>query len=146
MKNISKLTVESRVIELLNTQLKDFPVCRIIPSESPDYVLQVSRHYRIGVEITRISSHKTAGIPSENSSYRFTVADIQKAIDRKADKSTLYQKNRLNEIWLILVTGSDQVCKGILPVNLNEMHVNPHGFRRVLLADMEKNKLMVITN
>jgi hypothetical protein len=144
MKNASKLSDESKVMELLHMQLDDFPVCRIISSESPDYILQTSRHFRIGVEITRISSHRTFGIPSENSTYRFTINDIQEAIDRKADKSRLYQKKRLNELWLILVVGLDNACQGTLPANLSKKQFSPHGFRRILLADMERNKLTEI--
>ena len=41
---------------------KDFPKCRIVPSESPDFLLKLSPKRQIGLELTRINP---TGIVSE---------------------------------------------------------------------------------
>lgn len=81
-------------MDLLRSQYSGFPPGRIIPSESPDFVLQTGRHYRIGIEITRLTKGPISALLPSAQSNRFTLQDINYAMSRKEEKRTLYQKKK----------------------------------------------------
>lgn len=145
MKNTTKFNEEQAVMDLLRSQYSGFPPGRIIPSESPDFVLQTGRHYRIGIEITRLTKGPISALLPSAQSNRFTLQDINYAMSRKEEKRTLYQKKRLNELWLVLVAGLDASSSAKLPANLNTIDKIPlTGFNKVFLIEMISRKVRLI--
>lgn len=144
MKNSARLLEEWAALDLIRVQYSGFPASRIIPSESPDFILQSGRHYRIGIEITRLTREPNSTSLSSARTKRFTLQDISYAIKRKEEKRNLYLKKRLNELWLVLAIGLDASFNAKLPANMDNTGEIPlSGFNKVFLVDMKNRKVRI---
>jgi hypothetical protein len=81
---------EKLIIHYFRKHYPDFPKGRLIPSESPDFILKVSPRRSIGIELTRMGQEEDP------------VAAIREAIERKEEKLHLYTHMHLSELWLII--------------------------------------------
>lgn len=82
-------------MNLFRDQLEGFPKGRLVPSESPDFILNVSARYKIGIELTSLHS---CSADHELVSYE----NISACLEAKDDKLYLYRKRKLNEYWLVI--------------------------------------------
>ena len=115
---------EKLVMSIFRKNYPFFPKGRLMPSESPDFILKTGRHKTIGFELTRIAD------PSAD-----LISEIRKALIKKVEKHVLYQKKVLNEIWLLLFTDDVQDSFSISdPIIIELKERNP--FQKVFLLDL----------
>jgi hypothetical protein len=81
---------EKLVLQYFRKNFPGFPKGRLIPSESPDFILRISPKKSIGIELTEL--------------YRVNnlVDDIRLVVRKKEEKLPLYQHMNLSQQWLIL--------------------------------------------
>lgn len=137
--NHLKKVRERFLLDAFASSYAGFPKCRIISTESPDFILQPNRKSRIGLEITeyfknvdQIASQKTI-FPSE---------ELLELITAKEEKLKAYKKQLLDQIWLVVVI--DQSLLNI-QIRLNEAYLTsqcPNGFNAVFLMIMPVQKII----
>lgn len=66
-----------------------FPKGKIEKSESPDFLLKISRKKTIGIELTSLQEP-------------FVMNNFLNLLAKKEEKITLYQKKKLFQIWLLV--------------------------------------------
>ena len=69
---------------------------KIIPAESPDFILAGSRKTNTGIELTSIIVNQAHG-------RYLTKEAIDECIARKNGKLKLYRKRRMDQYWLIII-------------------------------------------
>lgn len=89
---------ERLILRYFFEKLPNPPKGRLVEDESPDFILQISRKYNIGIELTQI--YKPSGkiikkLPD-------LIPEINKAINNKLEKLPLYRRKSLNEYWLVI--------------------------------------------
>lgn len=124
---------ELAVFDLFASQLPDFPKGQRIQRESPDFVVRQKNQRSTGIELTKIILNKASN--------RFTIDDLQHAIDRKNNKLPLYQTTKVNSLWLVLLSGFDPLSKKALPTQSALNHVYKSGFQRVFIFDINRNAI-----
>ncbi|MCB0807308.1 MAG: hypothetical protein KDC05_16035, partial [Bacteroidales bacterium] len=124
---------EKLVMAMFRKSYSEFPKGRLIPSESPDFILKTGRHQSIGIELTRISD-----LSAE------LHAEIRMAIIRKIEKHLLYQTKVFNEIWLLIYADDLQglISKdGTIEVDIDER--NP--FQKTFILDLFSGRHYQVT-
>ena len=95
---------EILILELFRKCYADFPKGKLIKSESPDFILNITPKKSIGIEITRLHdgslSKNNPGFPVAE----LTKENIETTINHKEEKLTLYQQKKISECWLIIAT------------------------------------------
>jgi len=88
---MDKISEEWVVIHYFREKYKLFPKGKLVKSESPDFVLQVNRKKRIGIELTRFDRPAGKESGREEAAVRFTNLMNQKAknLPEKAFKRIL---------------------------------------------------------
>lgn len=77
-------------MELFRNNYPEFPKGRLIPNESPDFILKINPKKSIGIELTQIYTLKEL------------IEDLHHLIEKKEGKISLYQDIHLSELWLII--------------------------------------------
>jgi hypothetical protein len=130
-----KKQAEYFIINRFKEHCPDFPKGLLKPSESPDFILDVTPRQKIGIELTIL--HKYCD-DCDLLSYENLVA----CLDAKNDKLPLYRRKKLNEYWLV--------------ISVNDLHswdrTNLHnklivwgfktGFNRVFLFNTIREKII----
>ena len=85
------------------TAYPEFPKGRIFKTESPDFIVALNPRYKIGIELTHLHD------PAEKNNTSFSAIQLTKeilhaVILKKEEKIPLYDKKKLNELWLIITT------------------------------------------
>ena len=94
MPYISKFLQEKEVLEEFRKRYKDFPKGKVNKTESPDFIIRVSKKKSVGVELTQLTADKIeAGHFFDN---------LKVLLIKKEEKLNLYRKNILDEYWLIV--------------------------------------------
>ena len=101
-----------------------FPKGKLIKVESPDFILQVNRKKRIGIELTRLD-YLLKDVTNKNELSGL----LSILIAQKEEKLPLYQKNILSEYWLIVSVDS-------LKIGLPEQLILNSKFDKVFLIDL----------
>ena len=129
---MKKKDEEKLIIQHFRKHYPDFPKGRLIPSESPDFILKISPHRSIGIELTRLVNEEDP------------VISILVAIEKKEAKRPTYDHMHLSELWLII--HADNVFDRIR-YNLENKATSLLGtgsFHRVYLFDLFSNKIVHI--
>ncbi|MBN2173567.1 MAG: hypothetical protein JW731_05515 [Bacteroidales bacterium] len=79
------------VMEYFRKNYPEFPAGRLIPSESPDFILKINSKKSIGIELTRLDNMAKT-LPEK----------IQSTLNNKNDKLRIYQNGKFQSIWLII--------------------------------------------
>jgi hypothetical protein len=141
MKN--KAIQERKVLDRFITAYPEFPKGRLFKTESPDFILAVNHRYNIGIELTYLHD------PAEKNNTSYTAIQLTKeilnaVILKKEEKIPIYEKKKLNEIWLIIST----IESGQMPdFNLNNKLQNwnfRNSFNRVFLFNLFEDKIFQI--
>ena len=122
---------EKLIIHYFRKHYPDFPKGRLIPSESPDFILKISPHRSIGIELTRLATEDDP------------VTAIRKAIEKKEEKLSLYTHMHLSGIWLIIHADdalTDMVFKG---KKLEDFRLNT-TFDQVFFMDLFSNRVISV--
>ena len=99
---INQKDEEKLVMELFRNNYPEFPKGKLIPSESPDFILRLNRRKSLGIELTQLFNADDL------------INDIYSLIKKKEEKIPLYQNIHLSELWLIIYAGEA----------LNNIHFN----------------------
>jgi hypothetical protein len=130
---------EAAAIALLKRLMPAFPRGRLIASESPDYILIVSRKESIGIEITRIDPSTECAPDQEmkpGAKQWLNLNTILSTIDRKEEKRSIYQRKKLSQLWLVIITGYDVISPAKrIPPNLERLKISSTTFQRIILVD-----------
>ena len=119
--NFNQQEEEKLIIELFRQEFDDFPVGKLMKTESPDFILRNRNRFATGIELTKLHGPLFKQ-PSHNvifgsHGYRppeLTRENIEFTIQSKEEKIYLYQRKRLNQLWLIITTDLSEN-----PVNFN---------------------------
>ena len=126
-----KIYDEHIIMRYFRERYNDFPKGKLINSESPDFILKVSKKRSIGIEITQI--HEIAGSIRNLSQL---VSETEKILTKKDNKLSLYKKNKLYAYWLIVSTESlDLSDKTTIEPGLANINF-VSGFDKVFLFDL----------
>ena len=83
------------ILELFRDQYENFPKGKLIPGESPDFILSLGPKKKIGLELTRLHQQSPGEDP-------LSFENISACLQQKEDKLILYRRKNLQEYWLIL--------------------------------------------
>jgi len=86
---------EIYILELFRDRYENFPKGKLIPGESPDFILSLGPKKKIGLELTRLHQHSPGKDP-------FSFENISACLQQKEDKLVLYRRKNLQAYWLIL--------------------------------------------
>lgn len=125
MFDADKKRKEREILNLFKQLCKDFPKGKISSSESPDFLLQISRRKKIGIEITCLNEF-------------FSADNLSALIAKKEEKICFYRKILPYELWLIIS------CSNITQPQLDVYFRNQvkSGFDKIYLVDENKNILI----
>lgn len=122
---------EKLIIQYFRKHCIDFPKGRLIPSESPDFILKISPHRSIGIELTRLVEAKDP------------FAAIRNAIVKKEGKLHLYTHMHLSGIWLII-----HAEDALADLNFKGRELEDFGlitsFDRVFFMDLFSNRVFSV--
>ncbi|MCB2220630.1 MAG: hypothetical protein KQI35_09560 [Bacteroidetes bacterium] len=124
---------EYLVMQLFRKKLESFPKGKLVPHESPDFLLKVNSRKTIGIELTRL-------IYSEKTLYD----NILRTIHKKNEKLGLYSNMKIAEHLLLIYSDDVSIMKsGHLANNLAKW-IFESGFRKVYLFDLFEGKIFEI--
>jgi hypothetical protein len=132
---------EIMILELFRKSYAVFPKGKLVKSESPDFILNLSPRKSIGIEITRLHdgsiSKNNPGFPVAE----LTQRNIENTINHKEEKLPLYQKKKISECWLIIATDYIQLPKGKnIPALIEKWKFNT-GYQKIFLIDLFNPKI-----
>ena len=122
-----------------------FPKGKIVAAESPDFIIAVSRKYRVGIELTRII--RPGSEDSESTVYQVPPLSkefLVEKIESKEGKLSLYRKKKLNELWLIIVADTFERSASFNIRNQIEAWNIESRFDKVFLFEVRGNAVYVI--
>jgi hypothetical protein len=82
---------ERLVMQLFRKSFADFPKGRLVPSESPDFILIINRHTRLGIELTQIDRGRNN-----------LMGKIKARIEAKNKKLSQYKTMTTGPYWLVI--------------------------------------------
>lgn len=123
---------EKLIIQYFRKNFPDFPKGRLIPSESPDFVLKLSPKKSIGIELTQLVAGEEI------------LFEIQALINKKKEKVQLYQNIRFLELWLIIYADNAFGSVNFNLQNKLEKLNASGGFTRIYLFDLFSMKIIRI--
>jgi hypothetical protein len=121
---------EKLVLQYFRKSFPGFPKGRLIPSESPDFILRISPKKSIGIELTEL--YHSGNLISE----------IRMAVKKKEEKLPAYRHMNLSQQWLII--HADDVEREVnyhFRNKLGNMELNT-SFDRVFLFDLSSGKIV----
>ena len=129
------------MLDRFREHYQDFPKGRIVQSESPDFILETSPKYSIGIELSALP---TSSLIINNKSDLFDlVKEIHESVQKKDEKLPLYRKHKADEYWLLLYI--DSLQDG--PFNLYDRLPSTeivNGYNRVFLFDIYDGKVFIL--
>lgn len=127
--SIDKDSEEWLVMRYFREKYTDFPRGKLVKSESPDFILKLSRKRSIGIELTRLDY-----MIKDNPDH--LPEPLIKLLEKKEAKLLLYRKNLLNEYWLIITIESAD-----LNLIIEKTSMNKSAFEKVFLFDLFSGKI-----
>ncbi|HHL58019.1 MAG TPA: hypothetical protein ENJ14_03675 [Bacteroidetes bacterium] len=132
---VDKISEEWVVMRYFREKYKLFPKGKLVKSESPDFVLQVNRKKRIGIELTRFDY-----LANEAGSRNVLFQQLMYLIRQKEDKLRIYQKKLLNEYWLIISTESPEIFTEVMN-NLLVTRAFTSSYDKLFLFDLFSGRI-----
>ncbi len=139
----SKAIQERKVLDQFIISYPEFPKGRISKSESPDFILAINPRYKIGIELTHLHN------PAEKNNTTYTAIQLTRdilnaVILKKEEKIPIYNKKKLNELWLIIMmTEPGQMPDYNLNNKLESWTFN-NSFDKVFLFNFFDNEIFRI--
>jgi hypothetical protein len=130
--SIDKDSEEWLVMRYFREKYTDFPRGKLVKSESPDFILKLSRKRSIGIELTRLDymiKDNPDHLPEQ----------LIKLLEKKEAKLNLYRKKLFAEYWLIF-TAENISSSFFLP----ELMVAESQFDRVYIFDLFSGQIIEI--
>ena len=93
--SIDKDSEEWLVMRYFREKYTDFPRGKLVKSESPDFILKLSRKRSIGIELTRLD-YMIKDNPNLWPEYLLSL------IEKKEEKLCLYKKKQFAKYWLLM--------------------------------------------
>lgn len=124
---------ENLVMQFFRDNYSDFPKCRVIQSESPDFILKINPKKSIGVELTQMA-------PKADSLFE----RIDASLINKNDKLRLYQKKNFQAIWLVIYTDFIAVPKSFNIRNKLENWHFSSRYDKVFLFDLFEKRAFLL--
>lgn len=136
---------EITTIRYFRDKYPEFPKGKLVPSESPDFILKGNAKTSIGIELTHLVDHNNG-----NSFYNNIETNLIRKIDReiiqnilesKEEKIKIYSKKKLKELWL-LITADNLDLPG--SVNMEDKFLKwelETSFDKVFLFDLFKGEV-----
>lgn len=123
---------EKLIIRHFREHCPDFPKGRLIPSESPDFILKISPRRSIGIELTRLGQ--------EEDPY----GSILESIRKKEEKIPNYTHMHLSELWLIIHTDDANAAVSWNVDNKMRSLQPSSSFDRLYFFDLFSNRVWEI--
>ena len=126
---------ERLVIEQFRRVYSEFPKGKIVPSESPDFILRSSTKYSIGIELVCLPM----GFDSGNS----TLQGLVRFLHLKEGKLALYRKRRLDLFWLLIYTENpgQVTARDLNKIRNTEFH---SAYHKVFLYSIPENVMIIL--
>lgn len=134
-----KKKAEQELIRQFKSIYSDFPKGKIVSSESPDFILKITRKKAIGIELIQLFSPKGKTAKEEFTRENF-IKNLKHALAKKEEKLRLYQKNILGNYWLLISTESLRSASFNIH-NLIEKIDFESSFDKVFLFDSTSEKI-----
>lgn len=142
---------EQNVIDSFIGCYPGFPKGKLIKAESPDFILQLSRRNKIGLEISRafISAWDKEADPHYERPDQSTALDIlyqqiNEISGKKEEKLSLYRKRILNAYWLIIVMEDSEFLKSLNIANHIDRWSFFSSFDKLFLFDYKKGSIYTL--
>ena len=121
---------EHTVVSYFLEKYGDAPSGKLVPGESPDFILRTSRKYAIGIELTAIFTR------AKPMSLEVLERELREAIAKKGEKLALYRKQRLNRYWLLVTAdGLNGLDPGKVEAHVSRLEL-ANGFHDLFLFDL----------
>jgi hypothetical protein len=132
-----KKTGEREYLDRFFGLLDEKPAGRLIPAESPDFILKTGRKKSIGIELTWL-------IPEAGKNDKHLSRElIAGCIARKDSKLDLYRKKLIDRFWLLILLGKDGDRHPALHQNTGNWGFETR-FHKVFLFLTTENSLLEI--
>ncbi|WP_372773680.1 hypothetical protein [Mangrovibacterium sp.] len=124
----------------------NFPKGRIVPAESPDFILKINHKKAIGIELTELKGQDFINHTGRLVNPLYLIDHLKETIDAKQEKLILYRRKRLFQIWLLIHLAE---LRGTVSFNLKNKLDNLKlysGFDRIFLLETRNDRVVEITN
>jgi len=122
-----------------------FPQGRILPAESPDFLIYGTRRRITGIEITRLTRHTGSNhMDKGHFQPEFSVESIWNLIRKKEAKMPRYLRKGVDGVWLVILVDAFSHSPAFNIRNQLE-RLNPDtAFRVILIMDLSLQKVYEI--
>ena len=135
---------ELSVLNDFKSHYPDFPKGKIRKTESPDFVVETGLYRRIGIELTLLLPSDS---PAHSHSYKpagMSREILELTIARKEEKLPLYRGKRLDNIWLVIITGESEQSPEMNVMNRIGNRDFGSRFDRVFLFDARTEQVHIL--
>lgn len=133
---------EKRCLDLLIKLYPDFPRGRIVPGESPDFIIRSTTKRKTGVELTRYTRNGDGKYPGESHFHPELSRDsLVELLESKEEKLALYRKKRLDQIWLVILVSSFTHSSSVNVHNQLARWKIRSAFDSILIMDLSLEKV-----
>ena len=133
---------ERKSLDLLIRLDPEFPKGRILPAESPDFIISSRDRRMTGIELTRFTrSHPESFDATSHFTPELSREALLEVVRAKERKLHLYLRNKLQAIWLLILVSKISQSPSLNVRNqLSNWHIHS-AFDRVLLLDLSREVL-----
>ncbi len=93
---------EHQVLQIFRNLVSDFPKGKVLPTESPDFLVRLNRKKVIGIELTELHGQTFYDNQGFYNTPELLYQNIGDTISAKEGKIYLYQKVKPVELWLLI--------------------------------------------
>jgi len=93
---------EHQILQIFRNLIADFPKGKVLPTESPDFLVRLNRKKVIGIELTELHGQTFYDNHGYYTNPELLYQNIEHTISAKEEKIYLYQKNKPVELWLLI--------------------------------------------
>jgi hypothetical protein len=144
----SQTLEELMIMEQFKRKFKDFPKGKVVKSESPDFIVELSSKISIGIELTKlhgpsinkVKSHFTSKI-SGYQAPEFSRENIEFTIEAKNKKLIFYRKKYIKVLWLLITADIDESSVSFNLYNKLDNWIFNSGFQRIFLFELKEEKI-----
>ena len=137
---------ERAFLDTLALLYPEFPDGRIIPSESPDFIIRSGKKHTTGIEVTLLTKKEYNWLEGKALHFLPSLSrdHLVEMIRYKEEKIGLYRSKKLNEIWLLIIAkGLSNPAHFNITNQLENWHIDS-SFDRVLLIELKRNRLVEV--
>ena len=117
-------------IDQFRQSFPEFPKGKLVPSESPDFILKATTKKWIGIELTSV------GNPGQNGSLNSQIIEI---VNFKNQKYRSYNSKHIAQHWLIITIDFFNADQLVAPEALSEL--KDSFFQKIYFFELFNNKI-----